>query len=246
MKRIITAIALMACLSYVTAQSVVYDSVFIVNSVTDSIILAVEDGDELYLGADSVIGNAASSTVWVVTSPSDLKDINGNYKCNLRLDKDGETLHETTETHVPYALYGDNPDVDPWDFFDGVNFDAGQYDIVIAFVDGAGGPLVAGTDYVYINFEVIDEYPPSSNVEQPAKKTLAIYPNPFTTKLMVNSGNGISRISITNLVGREIVNFNNINEQEYTLDLSGLAVGVYMISVVESDNNAKVQKLIKR
>lgn len=236
----------MACLSYAAAQSVVYDSVFIVNSATDTIITAVEDGDELYLGADSVLGNAASSTVWVVSSPSDLKDLDPNYKCNLRLDKDGETLHETTETNPPYALYGDNPDVDPWDYFDGVNFDAGQYDIVIAFVNGVGGPLVEGTDYVYITFEVIDEFPPNTKVEQPAKKILAIYPNPFTTNLMVNSGNGISQISITNLVGREIVNFNNINEQQYTIDLSGLAAGVYMIAVVESNNNVQVQKLIKR
>ena len=246
MKKIISAIALTACLSYVTAQSVVYDSVFIMNSTTDSIITAVKDLDELYLGGDSVIGNAPSSNIWVVLSPSDLKSIDVNYKCYLRLEKDGVTLNETTETNVPYALYGDNPDVDPWDFFDGVNFDAGEYVLVIAFVNGAGGPLVAGTDYVYITFEVIDEYPPVSNVEQPVEDNFEIYPNPFTTNLMIKSGNGISQISVTNLVGREILNFNNINEQQYTIDLGGLAAGVYMIAVVDSDNKVRIRKLIKR
>jgi hypothetical protein len=246
MKKIISAIVVMACLSYASAQSVVFDSVFIMNSATDSIITAVKDLDEFYLGADSVLGNAANCNIWVVLSPGDLKSIDVNYKCYLRLEKDGVTLNETTETNVPYALYGDNPDVDPWDFFDGVYLDAGEYILVIAFVNGAGGPLVAGTDYVYITFEVIDEYPPVGNVEQPAKKTLEIYPNPFTTNLMVKTGNEISQISVTSLVGKEILTFNNINEQQYTIDLSGLAAGVYLIAVVESNNNIKVQKLIKR
>jgi hypothetical protein len=246
MKKIISAIALMACLSYASAQSIVYDSVFIMNSATDSIITAIHDFDEIYLGDDDMLGNAANCNIWVVLSPSDLKSIDVNYKCFLRLEKDGVSLHQTTETNVPYALYGDDPNVVPWDFFDGASIDAGNYVLVVAFLNGAGGPLVAGTDSVYITFEVIDDFPPVSHVEQPAQNTFEIFPNPFTTNLMIKSGNEISQISVTNLVGREILDFNNINEQQYSIDLSGLATGVYMIAVVESNGHVKVQKLIKR
>jgi hypothetical protein len=63
--------------------------------------------------------------------------------------EDGATVHVTTETNVPYALYGDNPDVDPWDLFNKGSIEAGQYEIVVAFVNGAGGQLADGTDYIY-------------------------------------------------------------------------------------------------
>jgi hypothetical protein len=245
MKKLILIITSVACFLNVNAQGVVTDSVFIMNTTVDTIITAIEEFDELYTGEFDALGGAEASSVWVVMAPNDLKDLDPNYKCFMRLEKDGVTLNSSTETNPPYALYGDDPNAVPIDFFDGAAFDEGDYTLVIAIINGAGGPLVDGTDSIYIPFQVIAGYDPTS-VDQPLDKSFEMYPNPSSRNLTVNSGYEISRITVSNMIGQEILRFDDINEQQYSIDLYGLANGVYMISVADKRNHIKVKKFIKR
>ena len=72
---------------------------------------------------------------------------------------------------------------------------------------------------------------------------IKIEPNPASDKIDISSDYLISSIGITDLFGREQLNFNNIDNKEIRINLSGLADGIYLL-IAQNRSGQAVQKVI--
>jgi len=80
--------------------------------------------------------------------------------------------------------------------------------------------------------------------QQFLEDNISIYPNPVKERLHVDASNVvIQKISVYDLQGRAIVNFDNFNSGN--LDLSSLSKGVYILDVQTRQGSLR-QKLIKQ
>ena len=96
-----------------------------------------------------------------------------------------------------------------------------------------------GNDTVIYNVTVGDCVNGVDNV--PSLQDISIYPNPAQTKITITSSSVISSVTISNMVGQELV-VNKYTDKTVTIGLEQLPAGIYMVKV----NNAKVYKVIKQ
>jgi plastocyanin len=85
--------------------------------------------------------------------------------------------------------------------------------------------------------------------ENSLTKEFAVYPNPATSVLNINAGQ-IGELIVSDVLGKSIkqVNTNELtsNNNTYQLDVSDLQNGIYIISLIPSDNKKRVSiKFIK-
>ena len=70
-----------------------------------------------------------------------------------------------------------------------------------------------------------------------------VFPNPVVDQLNINSEKTITSISITNILGQEVLN-KDINSIEAIIDVSALQKGTYFLKVVIG-NTTEIKKIIK-
>src|SRR5690606_1702539 len=73
---------------------------------------------------------------------------------------------------------------------------------------------------------------------------LTVYPNPATEKATIRTSNGlqIEQVRVLSVLGAEIYQQKAANAQEHSIDLSGLASGMYNIEV-KTDKGIITRKL---
>jgi len=76
-------------------------------------------------------------------------------------------------------------------------------------------------------------------------KSLEFYPNPIKDKFTVRAGETIKSYTITNLVGQIIVEVNDINSMNVTIDMSNYNKGMYLAKIA-SNNATELIKVIKQ
>ena len=86
----------------------------------------------------------------------------------------------------------------------------------------------------------------TTSVNESTDNGINIYPNPAQNKLHLDTGNKIVKsISISDILGNELIdidyNYNNPN----TLDISTLATGTYFINVMFDDGSSSIEKFVK-
>lgn len=96
-----------------------------------------------------------------------------------------------------------------------------------------------GSDTAIYNVTVGDCVNAVDNV--PSLQDINIYPNPAQTNITISSSAVISSVTISNMVGQELV-ANKYTDRAVTIGLEQLPAGIYMVKV----NNAKVYKIIKQ
>jgi len=74
---------------------------------------------------------------------------------------------------------------------------------------------------------------------------LRISPNPASSVLNLNSVSNIDQLLISNIIGQRVMNINNVNSKNYTLDIRNLKSGVYMIAIRNSDGSVSISKFVK-
>ena len=85
----------------------------------------------------------------------------------------------------------------------------------------------------------------SSNVSE-VNSGLKLFPNPATSVLNISSVSNIRNISVSNVIGQRVVNFNEINTDNYSLNVADLAKGVYLINIENVDGTSVVTKFVKK
>ncbi|RYZ23587.1 MAG: T9SS type A sorting domain-containing protein, partial [Sphingobacteriales bacterium] len=73
---------------------------------------------------------------------------------------------------------------------------------------------------------------------------IKMYPNPAQGQLTISAPSAISQIKVLTLTGQELVNRQGITANEYTLPISGLASGMYLVKVI-TDQGVKTERILK-
>lgn len=82
-----------------------------------------------------------------------------------------------------------------------------------------------------------------ASVERNSLLNISMYPNPTNNYLNISSDNIISKVSIYNILGKQVKNI-QINEKSKNIDVSNLSKGVYMIKYTV-DNTVGSSKFMK-
>ncbi|RLD58983.1 MAG: hypothetical protein DRJ01_11885 [Bacteroidetes bacterium] len=74
---------------------------------------------------------------------------------------------------------------------------------------------------------------------------ISIYPNPVSSELHIDNVNNINRIVISNVLGQEIRTINNpVNN--VTVNTSDFNKGMYIVTIIDDNNNSKSSRFIKK
>lgn len=99
---------------------------------------------------------------------------------------------------------------------------------------------------VTANASVTATFTQSTSVDTENILMPTVYPNPFTGSLSINNTQKIRRILITNLVGQRVLEMELTGQQSVQLTTNHLPNGIYLISMVKSDGDKIVKKIVKR
>ena len=84
----------------------------------------------------------------------------------------------------------------------------------------------------------IDEHSQINNEE------VSIYPNPSEGVFQIKSTNyKIQNIKVMNIIGEEILE-TKINEKQATIDMSGVAKGIYFVQITDANKNVVNRKIV--
>jgi len=64
---------------------------------------------------------------------------------------------------------------------------------------------------------------------------LMVYPNPATSYIMLKSSKGVKELRIFNLIGRQVINFTDI-EKGQTYPVADLPNGMYLVQLIDANN----------
>ncbi|MBE9469444.1 MAG: T9SS type A sorting domain-containing protein [Bacteroidetes bacterium] len=74
---------------------------------------------------------------------------------------------------------------------------------------------------------------------------ISIYPNPVSSELHIDNINNINRIVISNVLGQEVKTINNpVNS--VTINASDFNKGMYILTIIDNNNNSKSTRFIKK
>ena len=71
---------------------------------------------------------------------------------------------------------------------------------------------------------------------------VSLFPNPANGQVTVTA-EGICRVEIRNLLGQQVVSMEGNGSESFTIDLSGLAKGVYLVTVWNKEGAGTTKKL---
>jgi len=217
-----------------------------------SSIKQISDGGYIVCGSSKsndgdVSGNHGSSDFWIIKL--------GNCSAYFSLYPDIQPLHYIAEN----LASGTSPLTYTWDWgdgtFDNVSYPShtydisGNYTICLSITDANSCTDTYCNDYsfktespiAYIN--VID--PLTVGIAESEKQTegLIIYPNPASNTLTIETAIANGTYQLQDLSGKIILQ-GSINAARYTLDISILAKGIYVLSITNGDKQAH-KKIVK-
>lgn len=82
-----------------------------------------------------------------------------------------------------------------------------------------------------------------ASIESDKAAAISVFPNPVVDILNISSEEAIKEISVTDVSGKVIATFNNVDT---SIDLSFLTKGYYIIKVVDNSNAIFIQQLLKK
>lgn len=86
---------------------------------------------------------------------------------------------------------------------------------------------------------------PTNVIESALNDKIQIYPNPVNDKLKVNSETVIESMTITDISGKAILHFENINSGAFEINTNSLAQGVYLVKL-SGKESVVTRKFVKQ
>ncbi len=74
---------------------------------------------------------------------------------------------------------------------------------------------------------------------------VTVYPTPFDNFLVVKTSDAVNSVIITSAVGRQVIHLNNVYAGSTTINTSGLAAGLYFVTINSKSANPYTLKVIK-
>ncbi len=76
-------------------------------------------------------------------------------------------------------------------------------------------------------------------------ETSILYPNPFSSELFITNTQGMKSITITNLIGQNVVDLTVSNSEILRIPTQQFENGIYIITIVREDNTREIHKMVK-
>ena len=182
----------------------------------------------------------------------------------LAINKDGDAYYASTDTDSLYKIDLDTADdtlIGPLgidiNFAQDADFDYDTGTLYMAAYFGGGINQMASVDLATgtattlgtVNGDcaemgMIAIQGSNLSVEDNAIEEFQVLPNPVNDFMTLRSGSSLDNVTIYNLQGQKVW-FQEINATEITIDLTRLAVGMY-IAQVKSQGKINTQKVIKK
>jgi 1,4-alpha-glucan branching enzyme len=83
-----------------------------------------------------------------------------------------------------------------------------------------------------------------SSEEFHSNSDLSLYPNPTSGSFSINGQ--VSKVTIYSITGQLVKSFESITSENYQFDVNDLNSGVYLVKMLDSNNNSKTMKLLKQ
>jgi len=82
--------------------------------------------------------------------------------------------------------------------------------------------------------------------ENTLSNSVSFFPNPTNDNIEISNDKQLDlNVSIFNIIGKQVLNVNNVSLRKQTLNLSALKSGVYLVQI-EAQGNTITKKLVKR
>ncbi len=150
-------------------------------------------------------------------------------------DADGDNLTITAPTKPAWLTFTDNGNGTAVLTGTPSNSDVGDNDVILTVSDD--------TESVNQNFTIT--VTAASYVTDKSNNKISIYPNPTKHSVDIISSEKIISVEMKNIIGKTIINKENINSKTYRLNLNNLSKGIYFIEITGITNNKIVKKIIK-
>jgi len=82
------------------------------------------------------------------------------------------------------------------------------------------------------------------NVKENALSNISIYPNPFSNTLTLNNLGNATQVRVTNVIGQAVMTI-NVTNNAMDISTADLENGIYMITIVDANNNTKTERVVK-
>ncbi|MGQ9820170.1 MAG: T9SS type A sorting domain-containing protein [Candidatus Kapaibacteriales bacterium] len=122
--------------------------------------------------------------------------------------------------------------------------------IMAGFRDANSNPFsslsIANSDFYVIKTDSMGTTTGLRNILPKSSNQLIIYPNPFSTQTVLQTGNLLHDATLTvyNYFGQTVAQIKNINAQTITFLRGNLASGLYFIRLTEENKTIAVDKLV--
>jgi hypothetical protein len=83
-----------------------------------------------------------------------------------------------------------------------------------------------------------------SSEEFDSNSDLSLYPNPTSGSFTINGL--VSKVDVFSVTGQLVKSFESITSENYQFDVNDLNSGVYLVKMLDSNNNSKTMKLLKQ
>ncbi len=110
----------------------------------------------------------------------------------------------------------------------------------LVFSNSGGAPVDTGSIQIS---EFVFDNSPTLSLKENALATFTMYPNPANNVLNIKSASSIEKVDIYNIVGKQILSTKGfVNSTE--INISNLSSGVYLVKIIDQNNNSAIKKLI--
>lgn len=76
-------------------------------------------------------------------------------------------------------------------------------------------------------------------------KDFSLYPNPFNESITLSNLQSVNKVIISNIVG-QIINMYDVSTESKVIPMNDIESGIYMITIVDKNNNSRTKRIIKQ
>ena len=187
----------------------------------------------------TVVFSQTSNTVYISGDFTTPTWITPGSDATLKMTQVGETNIYTYTIEIPSTTEGDtvlfkcfftNENNDPdWNY--GYEWQGDPNRTIVMY------------DYNVVT-NIVWGNPITVDVKDSKAVAFKVYPNPFNSTLTLSNLENVNRIMISNVIGQTVMTITNV-ENTMNISTADLKTGIYMVTVIDNNNNRRTERVIK-
>jgi len=107
--------------------------------------------------------------------------------------------------------------------------------------NGANRQLTVETEALTVN----DIWAEDVSVNENALSLVSMYPNPFNSTLTINNMENVTEIRVSNILGQTVMTV-PVTASSMDLSTDNLEKGIYLITIIDMNNDSRTERVVKR